>query len=350
MTLSSSAWGRLNCEGMKIPFEDIRRDLIRAIRKHRSQERLSKTLGYDYNQLHRWESGKTRMLWSDFSELCAACKVPLEDALFVGLRERISADSPGRMIELLGAKKDRTAFASLLGTSRFTVSRWISGKSEPTLDDLLRAIHYGNTLLPVFLEKLIGIQNLPSYVEYSRAADEEVRISREFPWISAIMTALDLKDAPVARDENLIPWLAGRVRLPPAQTAQALELMKERGLIVEKEGRFVSVADSTNPSTAADIARDLIAYWTRVAAQSVQENYPDIGSMASFSLMGVTQEGLNRIRMKYREFWNEVAIIAQEDRKNPSDTLLVFVAGLCDLKNVSHLPPPLPDVHKNGAR
>lgn len=62
-------------------FHIISRELIRAIRGHRSQATLNARLGYKSNQVHRWESGSSRILWSDFVRFSGCCKISIESIL-----------------------------------------------------------------------------------------------------------------------------------------------------------------------------------------------------------------------------------------------------------------------------
>src|SRR5687768_2622287 len=50
-------------------FENVSRELIRAIRGRTSCAIASRRLGYSFNQVARWENGSKTILWEDFVRL-----------------------------------------------------------------------------------------------------------------------------------------------------------------------------------------------------------------------------------------------------------------------------------------
>ena len=61
-----------------IDYEELARDIFVFLRQDKSQRDLSRALGYSFNQVGKWESGHTRIKWSNFCDLLEYLDVEVE--------------------------------------------------------------------------------------------------------------------------------------------------------------------------------------------------------------------------------------------------------------------------------
>ena len=66
---------------MKSPFyyENLKYKLLHAVRGEHSQMSLSKSLGYTFNQYHKWETGLKTINLEEFFELCKILEIDIEN-------------------------------------------------------------------------------------------------------------------------------------------------------------------------------------------------------------------------------------------------------------------------------
>lgn len=64
-----------------VDFRFVTREFIRVIRGEKSQERLSHELGFDFNVVSRWESGRRGFYWNDFISLAKLMRWDVSTAL-----------------------------------------------------------------------------------------------------------------------------------------------------------------------------------------------------------------------------------------------------------------------------
>src|SRR5688500_5257721 len=116
--------------------------LVRALRGRRSQTALSRRLGYRSNVLYTWESGRREPAASELfrvvartggspAEAFASFRIDLSDldlrtpAGITQLIDRLRGDA--RIVDI----------AESCGVSRYTASRWLSGRTEPRASELV---------------------------------------------------------------------------------------------------------------------------------------------------------------------------------------------------------------------
>lgn len=111
--------------------------LCRALRGPLAQRTLSHRLRQTTNLVHRWESGRRDIRWSEFLGLARSC----------------GANPEGAVAQGLGIPLERAMETICHGPtgpfSRFQLSRWRRGQVDPSLAQVLTLIQQGPRLLPL---------------------------------------------------------------------------------------------------------------------------------------------------------------------------------------------------------
>ena len=140
-----------------INYQALQKHVVKRIRGKYSQTQINNKLKFGYNQVSKWETGRTQMSWNDFINLCHACKKDISFALAAFFGYKKSPTNHRELVEHLlenGQKIENKAI------SRFKIYRWLNKESSPSWINLFTLFYQ---LYPVrsfyFLQKL-GIDDL----------------------------------------------------------------------------------------------------------------------------------------------------------------------------------------------
>ena len=249
-------------------------ELLRALRGNRSQIAFSRRLGYRSNVAATWEAGRR---WPSAAVvLMAAGRVGVDlraglqrfykvDAAV--LRDHDPASPEGIAAMLRDWKRDRaiTEIAEASGSSRYQVSRWLSGASQPRMPEFLRLVDAMTQRLLDFVAVLVDPAVLPS----AAAAWDQLESARSLFWrmpsAQLVLLGLDLhgyRSLP-AHDDG---WLADRLGMELYDVVAALDRLAYTGQI-ERSGalwapaRVQTVDTGRNPAAGASLKR----WWARQA-------------------------------------------------------------------------------------
>ena len=156
-------------------FEQLAKEFCRALRGRRSQVAWSRRLGYRSNVAYSWEKGRR---WPTAAEAFRAAErngTDLDDALrrFFGracppwldsLNLTTAAAVAALMDEVRGTATI-TSLAKKTGISRYAVSRWLAGTTEPKLPDFFRLFEACSTRLIDLISVLASHEYMPTVAE-----------------------------------------------------------------------------------------------------------------------------------------------------------------------------------------
>lgn len=298
-----------------IQIDGVRRELLHALRGRRSQEQLSRKLGFGFNQVYRWEGGKTRMSWSQFVEYCRVCQRRLPQALeHVGLGTQVSAKA---LMEAVGANVARPSrVAALLGVSRFTWSRWMQGRAEPTADQMLLLIHFVFGLLPEFAEKLAGhLEALPSIRGELERRRRERAVLSQHPEAALVIPVLEL---PVYRNlpkhrEGVVAQAAG---LSGVEVRRCLAALLQAGMVtLAPNGKYE--VSRMHVETLGDWPeyQRLCMYWKQRGMDRLHglKEAPVDTEIAGYRVFSASRPAMKRIRTLTLRYYHDVRRELEQD-------------------------------------
>lgn len=295
--------------------EAIASDLVRALRGARSQTAFARRLGYRSNVPYTWESGRRWPPASTFLRAAGRVGVDLPAALerFLGSRPAFLATvdpaTPEGVAALLTHLRGALPIgevAARSGRSRFAVSRWLSGRAEPRLPDLLRVVEATSLRLLDFVAAFTDPAALPS----TRVAWARLEAARDLaasPWAQAVLLALELApyQALPAHDDG---WIARRLGLPEARVTEALAGLIRAGHVVRVGPRLrrveVRAVDLRRPASGTALKQ----HWSEVALDRLRDGAAGVWS---YNLFTVSQADLARLEEMQRAHWRAIrALVA----------------------------------------
>jgi transcriptional regulator with XRE-family HTH domain len=312
--------------------EQLARQLVRVLRGTRSQTAFARRLGYRSNVVYTWESGRR---WPDASTfLYAAARTGVD--VPAALRAFYRGDppwlahhdptSPAGVAAMLGDLQGNTPLSELAaraGRSRFAVSRWLKGKAEPRLPDLLRMIEATSLRLLDFLAALVDVSALPGAAEPWRRLEAARTLAWRAPWSQAVLLALELagyRDLPAHDDA----WLATRLGLTPDEVHAAVEALVAAGQVRRERGRYVPLEVKAVDVRRAGTA--LKEFWAEVALARLRG-----GSAGTFSynVFTVSEADLQRLEEMQRAHYRAIRALVAESA--PSERVVLVNLQLVPL-------------------
>ncbi len=320
-------------------YKTIQVELLRAVRGKHSQERVSRKLGFKSNPVYLWETGSRTPSWSQFIKLCRICNRDVERAVhyILGFQGN-SADARELLAYLCGTKKI-TEVARKTGHSRFVVSAWLSGKSEPGLDVFLEIFNELQFILVEFIEVLAPTEQVPSLASVARQLKSQKNAVYAHPEIEAILCALNLET--YRKLQTHVPGVIARlIGISLEHETLGIELLKSTGLIFEKDQKFIAKATQIDTQGIFSEAVKIRKYWAKRYFEFLElHRPPEQASRSGYFLIDLSAEGEKQVLQAYQEFCFKLRVIAQND-SGQKKTVKLCNAQLIDLIELgSYLEP-----------
>lgn len=314
-----------------IQYEDLAADLVRAVRGKRSQIQASRALGFSFNQIGKWESREKKILWLDFCRLNKACEGIVAQALR-NLSLGYSGNEACAILNEMKADRTATAFAKVVGYPRLQLTRWLNGKVEIPLADMLAIIQATRNGLTQFAKCFFVEQEQPQSLNSLANTPEDFKTYFKKPWTALLHLVIEHKDCPAA--PLAAEFISSLIGVSVKKVTSALnELLAAEILEIDSEGSYKTVPGNILSSHRPD-GRMVQRHW----AKCVSDAYESLPQEEQLSLtganfftslvIGVSPSTWNEIVKKYRTFLESVRqTIEQVDDSQQSEyKILVFQA------------------------
>jgi transcriptional regulator with XRE-family HTH domain len=311
-----------------IDFEQIARQLLRAVRGTRSQVAHSRRLGFRSNVAAKWESGQRmptaaeaiahgKRLGKDPTPALRALNPNAAVALGTELEPAIAA-----WLRALKGSQRLLTIAERSGLSRYSVGRFLAGDSEPRLPQFLALLDALTDRLEDFVDAWVGIDQVPSLalrLARSRAARDALF---QRPLCLAVMCLLDTRPLDLPAKPQL-ERLATTLDRPRRAIREALDTLAEGSVISFDKDRYVlsgSLTVDAHATPELEIAAK--SYWTRVAHERARRPTPE--DVCSYNVFSVGKKDYAALKELQREFYRGArALIAASEPTDLAGLLVV---------------------------
>ena len=109
--------------------------ILDVLLKNRNLPSLSKKMGYNFNQLSRWQKNSKKLKWHEFVDLCYQLKIPLDSVMteVFGVSTDSKADLKASVQKILvNLNPKKTQVAIQLGKSKSALQRMHKLKTSPS--------------------------------------------------------------------------------------------------------------------------------------------------------------------------------------------------------------------------
>lgn len=308
-------------------------ELLKAMRAKRSQTYINKKLGYSFNQVSRWETGRSQISWKDFVRLATVCRIDLNQ----GFKRTFSyLDSPLRLdllIRHLSGNSRIISLSSHLGISRHILGRWISGKSSPSLKNILYVIDSLTPLLIEFLETFIEVDKIPSLSILHEHKKLEKKMNYQYPFLGAVLRCLEL-DEYKSLNHHEVGYISKTIGISLDQEKSLikdlinLDIIKlQNNKLVPKENRIDTRGDFSGQM-------NIRKYWLQRSLEFIDDlKQPPDNSYMGYLVFNVSQKAKYELKKRYFDFFQEVRNIIEMDNSNADDIYLLNIQ-LCSLADL----------------
>jgi uncharacterized protein DUF4423 len=316
-------------------MEEIAAEWIRAVRGRRPQAIVSQRLGYKSNVVYRWESGAClpsapaalRMF-----QICGGNVAASLKTFLAGSSEwmaNVDLTSVAGVSRLLGELRGKTAIqelASATSISRFSISRWLSGRCAPTLPEFFALVDKSSLRFLDFINCFVSPARLPSLSLAWHQLVESRRAAYEHPWSHAVLRVLELRDY-AALTTHVPGWIARRLNIEENVERESLALLESCGQIIWNGTHFAPCNTGlvdTRPDPRR--ARELKAWWAQIALQRLRCGAP---GLYAYNLCALAKEDLDRIELLQRKYFRQMSQIIANS--TGSDHVVLYGAHLLRL-------------------
>ncbi len=315
-------------------YRQVARQLLLALRGHRSQVQWSRWLGYRSNVAYAWESGRR---WPTAAETLRAAQrsgVDVEDALtqFFGERpawlEELEPSDPlavAKLIDTLRGKVSVSDLARRAELSRYSVSRWLSARTQPRLPDFLRVIQAASLRMVDLVAVLVDPSEVPEISELWDRLEARRHGAAAHPWTQALIRALELEEY-LALPAHRPGWIAARLGIAPALEATCLSFLEETGQIAWRETHFRPEAIAVDTRPLRSVNQRLKSHWTQVAVDKIEQGAP---GQFSYNVFSVSREDFERIREMHLAYFRALRSVVSES--DPCEVVAVANVQLFEL-------------------
>lgn len=298
----------------------VSREFIRAMRGKRSQLAFSRRLGYQSKPVADWESGRRFPTVETIFKACGLVGIDLNSAL--GQFHLESAPEPGPLsaadiaqwLNRLRGATPISQLAELSGYPRFSVSRWLSGKTQPRLPQFFALLDCITKRTTDLIALLVDINKVPSLrEEYARRRISQ-QIAHEEPWSAAVQRVIETthyNDLP----EHQEGWIAEYLGIPLEIEQASLSKLEQGGMIRRLHGKFRSGLETVDTKRTPEETLAIKQHWSRVATDRVASN--NSADLFSYNVISVSSADADRIdgimRAAFREIRSLVAASEPEE-------------------------------------
>ncbi len=306
-------------------MQEVAQELLRAIRGTRSQVAFSRRLGYRSNVAADWEAGRRFPKGAEMLRACARTGVDVLEAMrrFAPAADHTlcgcgSAKAPSPQVlanwlDALRGQETITALAERTAISRYSVSRWLGGQTEPRLPDFLLILEALTARLVDFLSRLVPIGQMPSIRREQNALAALKELAFREPWTEAILRILETKSYQLALHEDA--WIAQVLGIAADQVERCIHLLEAARVIEFRTHRFY-LRDVVTLDTTAD-RKQMIAHhthWNEVARERALDFKAD--GLLGYNVFVCSSEDFQRIKALQRAFFHSVRQVVASSGAN----------------------------------
>jgi transcriptional regulator with XRE-family HTH domain len=298
-------------------YSEVAADFLRALRGRRSQVQWSRRLGYKSNVAYAWESGRR---WPTASEALRAAgrdgvDVHAAVSSFYGeapawLAEVDPASPAGvaRLLQELKGSLTITALAQRVGTSRYALSRWLNGTTQPRLPDFLATVDAASVRLVDFVTALVPAERMPAVQALWERQEARRRGAFEAPWTQAVLRAFELVDyRALPRHEP--GWVARRLGIPEEVEQTCVVFLEASGQVRWTGTHYAQESLAVDTRSNPEIGRALKVHWTGVAQERIREGAP---GQFSYNVFVVSRQNFERIREMHLAYFHALRSLVSE--------------------------------------
>lgn len=308
-------------------YSKVKTELLIAIRGTRSTSELSGAMGYTFDQVKRWETGKKHLRWDEFSKYCLVLGVPIFEAVSRASLVDASEMKPEE-IGLYFVRHLRKRYptysidelAAQLNCHVSVLKRYLSGENFPDLEFVFALLNLTGFWLGSFLLLLLPAGTGHSLRQIFALEDRLFHSPSRTPLAIAIESSLAMEGylALPAHDDAFLARLVG-CKIDEVREVLCHSL-GTRTVVQEKNGKYRPIieVENCNPSQKNEFLKSL-RFWSHRAelgleGESAIIRNPELRRFGGFMVSAVSKEAVDKINDVLKRAADEIANIHFTDK------------------------------------
>lgn len=299
--------------------------ILRFLRSDLSQESLNRRLRLSPQQYHRWETGRAVIPWRDFVIFCDLVKAPLKGA-FGGVPGYFGdVSNVTELISFYAGHLSQDQLARAIGVSKATAGRWSSGKSDPSLEQVLKLIDIKYSSISFLAALGVDKSVLDPKIVEPELAKRNLALGR--PWLAAIVSYLDHEDYKGLKAHR-DGFFAEKLKITLPEEKRALKDLLENGVIDFQNGLYLNRPNLKNSYTGGDRAASIEyrEYWTNRSLKLLAHPEWTAPVFWPATMSSIDRETLEKIKKRLLDCFHEIGELALQSKK---EEMTVVIAMQC---------------------
>lgn len=325
----------------RMNYSNIKKELLIGLRGDLTQKEMSESLGYKFNQYHKWESDIKWLRWDEFIDILEVSNSPYKKAFHLVLAYYDDPKDIKLLFQTLCANLSMKEIGQLVGHRESIVRRWITDNISPSVETILKLINDRTNNLYEFINQLIDIEKIPTLkLKYQQVLKQKM-VEIQFPFASAIEAAIQLDDYK-KQESHSDKWIAERILVSEVLVKKAITALVSAETI-QKKGNKYCINNSwiqVPGLTLAQVAK-IDHYWTarcldRYMGPDGVPFVPDNKintNFRSFRVAPLSEEAAIEIQKLLKKTSSEVLEIVKKDN-HPYKKIGVYVSHFFDVKDI----------------
>jgi DNA-binding XRE family transcriptional regulator len=293
-------------------YRNIIQSTFITLRKKRSREQVSRHLLVDKSTIYKWEKGLTQPLWSQLTKYIKLNKIQISRKINQRLGVTNYLDGKQLLAHFV-ANEGIDNVAHIAKVTKQTINNNIR-RSDPKVELIFSLwSHFSPHSFLIFLDLLIGIDNLNELHELSRNWNFEASISKKHPYFAGVIHIIERK---LGKEES-IHKISQCFDITKTEATCFIEDLLRVNFIGESKDKYLLNSKHIfDASKDFDLTKSLHQYWTKRSLDRFTKECFDSGeSKYGYLIMSLSEEGLQKVNSEYARFYSSLRKIALEDKK-----------------------------------
>lgn len=300
-----------------------------------SQIEVSKKLGFNFNQYHKWEVGSKSLTLFEFMDICKVLDFKTERffniIVLINIEEIEESEVFSTLYNKLGPKS-KDELADLLKINKSTLYRWFKGNGSPDLSLILMWVDSRTQYLSDALAQFIGNNNAFEILNNRDKEQIKKRIGYgENPYMAAVQYFFNTSRYELLENKS-ISNIAECLGLSEQEVETSIDILLKTKAIHKVRNKYINNDVRTdlgniNMVTSAQMAK----YWNNKVidrfstSDGVPKNSGKVSNMWAYRIIPVPKELEPKIKEKFSLCINEIINMVNASKEKPDSVKAIIV-------------------------
>jgi len=310
-------------------MKEIAQQFLRALRGPRSQQAFARRLRYRSNVATDWEAGRRFPTALEMFVACGRLGLDVRavlnqfhpcQAVEAQRRGALQTDEFCQWLAVLRGQQTLQSVAERGGFSRFTLSRWFCGRTQPRLPEFFRLVDTLTSRLPDLIGLCVDLRWAPELEAQLRLRQELRELAFREPWSEAIMRVLETTQY-AELPAHVEGWVANYLGISRQLEERCLAALCEVGAIAWR-GQHYKVDEGFTIDTRMQSERyDAVRHqWAQTPAELTSRLKAE--DVISYNVFSCSLEDMHHIGELQKECFHHIRSIIAASKKCEAVALL----------------------------